>query len=89
MFCQPKAARVGLVGLHADSLKVKVRAPALEGRANEALLAFLAEVLGAPVGRLTLVAGEASRMKRVRVEGLPAAEVEARLAAFLAKYSRH
>src|SRR5437660_134057 len=70
VFCQPKAARSALVGMHAGSLKVKVRAPALEGRANEALLDLLGDALGVPRGRLRLVSGEQSRRKRVRVEGL-------------------
>jgi uncharacterized protein (TIGR00251 family) len=70
VLCQPKAARSALVGMHAGSLKVKVRAPALEGRANEALLELLAGALGVPRARLRLVSGEQSRRKRVLVEGL-------------------
>jgi uncharacterized protein (TIGR00251 family) len=70
VFCQPRAARTALVGLHAGAVKVKVRAPALEGRANEALVIMLAAALGVPQGRVRVVAGAQSRWKRLVVEGL-------------------
>ena len=70
VFCQPRAARTALVGLHAGVVKVKVRAPALEGRANEALVSLLAAVLGVPRARVRVVAGTQSRWKRLVVEGL-------------------
>ena len=72
VFCQPGAARTALVGVHAGAVKVKVKAPALEGRANEALVALLASALGVPPGRVRLVAGAHSRWKRLVVEGLRA-----------------
>jgi uncharacterized protein (TIGR00251 family) len=70
VFCQPRAARTALVGLHAGAVKVKVRAPALEGKANEALVALLAGALGVPARRIRVVAGAQSRWKRLLVEGL-------------------
>ena len=87
VFCQPKAARSALVGMHAGSLKVKVRAPALEGRANEALLDLLGDALGVPRGRLRLVSGEQSRRKRVRVEGVDRAAAASALDARLRRAS--
>ena len=80
VFCQPKAARSALIGMHGGALKAKVRAPPVEGRANRALLDLLAGALGVPRGRLTLVSGEQSRNKRVRVDGVDA---ESALAAIL------
>ena len=80
VFCQPKAARSALVGTHGGALKVKVKAPPVEGKANRALLDLLAGVLAVPRGRLTLVSGEQSRNKRVRVDGVDA---ESALAAIL------
>jgi uncharacterized protein len=79
LFCQPKAARTAIVGLHGGAVKVKVHAPALEGRANDALLALLASVLELPKGRLSLVAGPHSRWKRVVASGVDAGDVAARL----------
>ena len=80
VFCQPKAARSALIGMHGGALKAKVKAPPVEGRANRALLDLLAGALGVPRGRLTLVSGEQSRNKRIRVDGVDA---ESALAAIL------
>ena len=80
VFCQPKAARSALIGMHGGALKAKVKAPPVEGKANRALLDLLAGALGVPRGRLTLVSGEQSRNKRVRVDGVDA---ESALAAIL------
>src|ERR1700704_3549817 len=73
VFCQPKAARSALIGMHGGALKAKVRAPPVEGKANQELLDLLARALAVPRGRLTLVSGEQSRNKRVRVGGVDAA----------------
>jgi uncharacterized protein len=61
-------------------LKVRVPAPPVEGAANAALIAFLAETLDLPRSAVTLVAGERARVKRLRLRG---AGVAARLAALL------
>ncbi|HEX2861373.1 MAG TPA: DUF167 domain-containing protein [Lacunisphaera sp.] len=76
----PNAPRSEVVGWLGAALKVKVHAPAVEGRANEALLDFLAEHLGLPRRAVTLVRGEKSRQKVVRIEGLDADALRARLA---------
>src|SRR6202022_3434580 len=73
VFCQPKAARSALIGMHGGALKAKVKAPPVEGKANLALLELLAGALAVPRGRLSLVSGEQSRNKRIRVEGVDAA----------------
>jgi len=75
----PNAPRDEVVGWLGDALKVKVRAPALDGRANDALLAFLAEKLGVPRRTVTLVRGDKSRQKVVRVDGLDRPAVKQRL----------
>jgi uncharacterized protein len=66
---QPGAKRTEVVGLHGDALKVRVAAPALEDRANAALIAFIAAELGVPKRNVSLLSGERSREKRVRVAG--------------------
>jgi uncharacterized protein len=76
---QPGAKRDAILGLHAGAIKIALTAPPLDGRANEALLAFLAERLGLPRFRLDLVAGASSRSKVVRITGKSAAEVQAAL----------
>lgn len=56
-------------------LKVRVRAAPIEGRANEALIAFLAKSLKLPKSRLSLVAGDTARLKQIEIEGLDEAEL--------------
>jgi uncharacterized protein (TIGR00251 family) len=75
----PNAPRDESAGWLGDALKVKVHAPALEGRANDALLEFLADKLGVHRRDVTLVRGDKSRHKVVRIAGLTLAEVKARL----------
>lgn len=64
---QPQARRTEVVGLHGDSLKVRVAAPALEDRANEALIAFVAKRFGVARRDVTLLSGEKSREKVLQV----------------------
>ena len=75
----PNAPRSAVAGWLGDTLKVKVHAPALEGRANEELCEFLAETLKVHHRAVTLVQGDKSRQKIVQIEGLGLAEVKARL----------
>ena len=64
---QPGAKRSELNGLHGDALKVRIAAPATGGRANRALVAYLAEQFGVPRCRVVLEHGQGGRRKRVRV----------------------
>ena len=66
---QPGAKRSAVAGLHGDRLKIRIAAPALDGRANEALVAFVAERLGVPKRSVSVVSGERSRDKLVAVAG--------------------
>jgi uncharacterized protein (TIGR00251 family) len=75
----PGASRSALVGRHGEGWKVRVAAAPERGRANEALLALLAEKLGLPRSRLAVVAGQTSRRKIVEVEGLDLDEISRRL----------
>lgn len=76
---QPGARGAGVVGEHGDALKIRIDSPPIEGRANQALVAFLASRLGLAKGALTLLSGESSRRKRLLVTGMPAAELCRRL----------
>jgi uncharacterized protein len=66
----PRASRDDIKGLHGDALKVKLRAPPVEGKANKALVEFLAQVLGVPASRIAILSGETGRSKSVRITGL-------------------
>jgi uncharacterized protein len=71
----PRAAKSGLAGMRDDTLLVRLNAPPVEGAANAELIEVLARALGVPKRAITLVSGERSRRKRVRVVGVTAAEV--------------
>lgn len=75
----PNAPRSELAGWLGETLKVKVRAPALEGRANDELCRFLAERLGLPRRAVTVAVGETSRQKLVQIDGLTLDAVKTRL----------
>ena len=66
--CQPGAKRTEVAGVHGEALRIRVAAPAVEGRANAALIAFLAEQFGVPQRAVTLMRGETGRRKTVRIE---------------------
>ena len=61
------------------ALKIRLQAPAVEDRANEALCEFLAEILKRPKSAVRILAGDRSRTKRVEVFGVTTAQVEALL----------
>ena len=75
----PRAKKNAITGEIGDALKVSLTAPPIEGRANEACITFLAEFLNVPHSSVTIAAGEISRNKLIRVNGVSAAQVEARL----------
>ena len=76
---QPRAKKNAIVGEVGEALKIALTAPPLDGRANEACIAFLAEVLNVARSSVTIAAGETSRNKVIRVAGLSAADIRARL----------
>jgi uncharacterized protein (TIGR00251 family) len=82
---QPGAGRSAVVGRHGTSLKVRVAAPPVDGRANVAATALVAETLGVKEGDVELVSGQRSRLKRFRIAGIEAEDVEFRLCQALAE----
>ena len=70
-----------VVGQHGDAIKINLRAPAVEGRANAALRCFLAEELKIPEHAIALERGRKSRHKLIRIDGLAEEEVRRRLRA--------
>lgn len=77
----PRAKKDAIAGTVGDALKLALTAPPVEGKANEACIRFFAELLRVPRSSVTIAAGETSRNKVVRVQGLTAAQVEERLQA--------
>jgi uncharacterized protein (TIGR00251 family) len=75
----PNARANKVVGEHGDAIKIKLRAPALEGKANAALRSFLAEELKIPERNIVLERGQKSRYKIICIEGLSEEELRRRL----------
>ena len=75
----PNAPRSEVVGWLGEALKVKVHAPPVEGRANKVLCEFLADTLGLPRRAVTVLRGDTSRQKLLRISGLTLAEAKSRL----------
>jgi len=73
---QPRSSRNAVVGLHGDSLKVRVTAPPVEGMANEALIDFLADALKISRRNLCIVSGHSSRTKVIEVRGVDLESVQ-------------
>jgi uncharacterized protein (TIGR00251 family) len=75
----PRAGRTMLAGTRDNAVLVRLAAAPVDGAANAALLAFLSDLLQVPQNRLDILSGEHSRSKRVKVRGMSAATVAARL----------
>jgi uncharacterized protein len=75
----PRAAKSAFAGMRGDALLVRLNAPPIDGAANAALLELFADRLKLPQRALHIVAGERSRTKRVRIDGLTAEQIAAAL----------
>jgi len=75
----PRAKKSGVTGELGDALKLSLTTPPIEGRANEACIEFFAKLLKVPRSSVTIASGQTSRNKVIRVAGLTAEEVQARL----------
>jgi uncharacterized protein YggU (UPF0235/DUF167 family) len=75
----PGAGRAAIVGRYGEAWKVRVTAAPEDGRANDAVLRLLADVLAVPRGALTLISGHSARDKIVELTGVGPALAERRL----------
>lgn len=81
---QPGARRNEIVGLHGDRLKVKVKAPPVDGAANAEIIRFLSETLSLRRHEIEISSGESGRQKNLKIQGsLSAEDVRTRLGAVL------
>jgi uncharacterized protein len=74
---QPRANRDEIIGEHKDALKIRITAPPVDDRANEALRKLLASRLKVPLAAVRIASGERSRTKRVEIFGVTAAMIRA------------
>ena len=75
----PRSSKNEVCGELGDALKIKLQAPPVEGKANKALIEFLAKALDVPRNRISILAGDTGRNKRILVSGLPPTAIEQRL----------
>ncbi len=78
---KPRARRTAIVGTRGDALMLEVTAPPEQNKANDAVIALLADVFDVAKSRIEILSGQSSREKRVRIVGLTAQEVQERLQA--------
>ena len=72
---QPGASRSEISGVHGAALKIRLQAPAVENKANEALIELLAALLKRPKSAVRILGGERSRTKRIEIHGATKQEV--------------
>jgi len=78
---QPRGGRDAVVGERDGAVLIRISAPPVDGKANAALIAFVAKRLGVPKSGVTIVRGEAARNKVIRVDGRAADDVRSTLLA--------
>lgn len=83
LYVQPGAAREGLAGIYDGSLKLRLRAPAQDGKANRAVLDFFSELLDLPKQRVAMTSGQGSRRKTVLISGITPTEVAQSLSSII------
>lgn len=79
VWVQPRASKDEIAGEMGGALKVRLRAPALEDRANEALVEYLSELLKTPGSAVRILNGERSRTKRMEIRGVTRQQILALL----------
>jgi uncharacterized protein (TIGR00251 family) len=72
---QPRASKDEIAGVIGGALKVRLQAPAVENRANEALVEFLAHLLKTPKSAVRILSGDRSRTKRIEIRGITKQQV--------------
>lgn len=69
LYVQPGAKQNCVMGLHGEALKIRLSAPSVDGRANKALIKYLATLFGVPMRQIVIKQGEKSRSKVVAITG--------------------
>lgn len=73
---QPRAKKNAVTGAVGDSLKISLTAPPVDGKANQAVIEFFADILNVPRASVTIASGETSRVKVIRITGMDRAKLE-------------
>lgn len=83
VYVQPRSSSNKIAGLHGDALKICLTTPPVEGKANKAIIAFLAKFFGLQKSSVTIKSGKKSRTKNVSLSGINRTEAEKMLADFI------
>jgi uncharacterized protein (TIGR00251 family) len=75
LYVQPRASRNELAGLHGEALKLRLTTPPVDGRANKAVISFLAKLLKIPKSAILIKSGQQSRSKKIVLSGVDEAQV--------------
>lgn len=68
VFIQPNAKNNKVIGLHGDAIKIKIKAPPVDGEANLVLIRFISEQIGIPQKNITLLHGQTGKNKLIQIE---------------------
>ena len=85
---QPRAAANALAGVQGDALKLRLTTPPVDGKANQAVISYLAKLLRLPKSALVIKSGQQSRSKTIIIKGADEQQVRTLLAGLLAAESR-
>ncbi|MBN2568515.1 MAG: YggU family protein [Deltaproteobacteria bacterium] len=73
----PRASRCEIVGIQGDALKIKITAPPVDGKANDECIKFLSDRLGIKKARISIIAGQASKNKKIAISGATERDMKA------------
>lgn len=79
LWIQPNASKNEIVGPYNDCLKIKIKAPPIEGRANEEIIEFFSKLLKTPKKQIEFVRGETGRAKVIEIHGITRAQFEEKI----------
>ena len=75
----PNAKNTQVIGFHGDAIKIKVKSPPVDGKANDEIIEHLRKLLQLPKNSVRLVSGLQSRSKRIQIDGLTESEIKLKL----------
>lgn len=81
IYVQPRASKTEIIGIHQNSLKIKLTSPPVEGAANSLLIKFISKELGIAKSKIVLTSGDKSRNKKLVIKGCSKEEVIQKLTA--------
>jgi hypothetical protein len=76
LYIQPGASKTEIIGEHNGCLKIKIKAPPVDGKANAEVIEFLSDKLGIPKRQIEFLTGDKSREKKIRIKGLSIQQIE-------------